>query len=91
MPALEFEQGEIGHWSSTLQKTQLSHKVNKHWVKSIQIQSFFWTAFSCVQTEYGDLQSKYPYSVRKQENTDQKKLRIWTLFTQYFAEQFRYI
>ena len=28
------------------------------------------------------LQSKSPYSVRIQENTDQKKLRIWTLFTQ---------
>ena len=25
-----------------------------------------------------------PYSVRIQENTDQKKLRIWTLFTQWF-------
>ena len=25
---------------------------------------------------------KYPYSVWKQENTDQKKPRIWTLFTQ---------
>ena len=25
-----------------------------------------------------------PYSVRKRENTDQKKLRIWTLFTQFF-------
>ena len=23
-----------------------------------------------------------PYSVRIQENTDQKKLRIWTIFTQ---------
>ena len=23
-----------------------------------------------------------PYSVRMRENTDQKKLRIWTLFTQ---------
>ena len=26
--------------------------------------------------------SIYPYSVRMRENTDQKKLRIWTLFTQ---------
>ena len=26
--------------------------------------------------------SIYPYSVRMWENTDQKKLRIWTLFTQ---------
>ena len=38
--------------------------------------------FSCVQTEYGDLLRKSPYSVRIQENTDQKKLRIRTLFTQ---------
>ena len=30
----------------------------------------------------GDLLSKSPYSVQMQENTDQKKLRIWTLFTQ---------
>ena len=36
-----------------------------------------------VQTEYGDLP---PYSVRIQENTDQKKLRIWTLFTHWFAQ-----
>ena len=27
-------------------------------------------------------QSKSPYSVQIPENTDQKKLRIWTLFTQ---------
>ena len=32
--------------------------------------------------EYGDLRSKSPYSVRIQENTDQKKHRIWTLCTQ---------
>ena len=31
---------------------------------------------------YGDLRSKSRYSVRIQENTDQKKLRTWTLFTQ---------
>ena len=43
------------------------------------------------------LREKYPntelflvriflYSVRIQENTDQKKLRIWTLFTQFLAQ-----
>ena len=32
--------------------------------------------------KYRDLWSKSPYSVKIQENTDQKKLRIWTLFTQ---------
>ena len=38
--------------------------------------------FSCIWTEYGDLQSNCPYSVPVQENTDQKWLCIWTLFTQ---------
>ena len=55
---------------------------DQHCVKSVQIQSFFWSVFSCIRTEYGDLLRKSPYSVRIQENTDQKKLRIWTLFTQ---------
>ena len=40
--------------------------------ESVQIRSFL---------NYKDLLSKYPYSVQIQENTDQKKLRIWTLFT----------
>ena len=51
-------------------------------MKSVQIRSFFWSVFFCIRTEYGDLRSKSPYSVRIQENTDQKKLRIWALFTQ---------
>ena len=51
-------------------------------VKSVQIRSFFWSVFSCIRTGYGGLRSKSPYPVRIQENTDQKKLRIWTLFTQ---------
>ena len=46
---------------------------------------FFWSVFSCIRTEYGNLLRKTPYSVRIQENTDQKKLRIWTLFTQWAA------
>ena len=37
---------------------------HKHWVKSVQIRSYFWSVFSCVRTEYGDLRSK----VRIQEN-----------------------
>ena len=37
-----------------------------------KIRSFFWSIFSCIWTEYGDLVRKSPYSVRIQENTDQK-------------------
>ena len=29
-----------------------------HYVKSVQIRSFFWSVFSCIRTEYGDLRSK---------------------------------
>ena len=56
-----------------------------HCVKSVQIRSFFWSVFSCIRTEYGHLLRKSPYSVQAQENTDQKKLRIWTAFTQWFS------
>ena len=56
-----------------------------HCVKSVQIWSFLWSVFSCLGIEYGDLRIKSPYSIRTQENTDQRKLRIWTLFTQCYA------
>ena len=33
---------------------------------------FFWSVFSCLRTEYGEMRSISPYSVRIRENTDQK-------------------
>ena len=59
-----------------------SNLENKHCVKSVQIRSFLWSLFSCICAEYGYLRRKSLYSVRIQENKDQKKLRIWTLFRQ---------
>ena len=56
--------------------------VLSHCVKSAQIRSSFWSVFSRIRTEYGEILRISPYSVRMRENTDQKKLRIWTLFTQ---------
>ena len=32
--------------------------INGHCVKSVQIRSFFWSVFSCIRTEYGDLLHK---------------------------------
>ena len=55
---------------------------NCHWVKSVQIRSFLWSVLSRIWTEYGEIRSISPYSVRMRENRDQKNLRIWTLFTQ---------
>ena len=51
-------------------------------VKSVQIRSFFWFVFFPIRTEHGEIQSISPYSVQIRENTDQKKLRSATLFTQ---------
>ena len=58
-----------------------------HCVKSVQIRSFFWSVLFHIRTEYGDLLRKSPYLVRIRENTDQKKLRIWTLFTELFLSK----
>ena len=41
-------------------------------VNSVQIRSYFWSVFSCIRIEYGDLRSKSPYSIRIRENMDQK-------------------
>ena len=60
----------------------LTYRNAYHCMKSVQIRSFFWSVVSCIRTEYGDILRKSPYSLRMQESTDQKKLRIWTLFTQ---------
>ena len=51
----------------------------EHCVKSVQMRSFFWSVFSHIWTEYAEVRSISPYSVRMRENMDQKKLRIWTL------------
>ena len=53
-----------------------------HFMKSVQIRSFFWSVFSRIWTEYGEILGISPYLVRMRENTDQKKLRTWTHFTQ---------
>ena len=44
---------------------------------------FVWSVFPRIWTKYGDLWNKSGCSVQMGESTDQKKLRIWTLFTQW--------
>ena len=41
-----------------------------HCVKSVHIRSFFWSLFSRIRTEYGEVLCISPYSVRMRENTD---------------------
>ena len=56
--------------------------IRHHDLESDQIRSFFLTAFPRIWTECGGLLQNSPHSVQIRENTDQKKLRIWTLFVQ---------
>ena len=78
-----------------ISKSRLRESNNKFCVKLMLLTFYFlmiktWNADSWFPsppiTYYGRgvfrTQSFSPYSVRMQENTDQKKLRTWTLFTQ---------
>ena len=48
-----------------------------NYMKSVQMRSFFWSIFSPF------FHGVSLYSVRMRENTDQKKIRIWTLFMRW--------
>ena len=48
-------------------------KLKYHFVKSVQIRSIFWSVFSPIRTEYGDLLLKSLYSVWIRENTPLKR------------------
>ena len=44
----------------------------KHCVKNALYSTFFWSVFSHIQTDYGDLICKSSYSVQMWEKSDQK-------------------
>ena len=44
----------------------------------------FWSVFSHIRTEYGEIRSISPYSVRMRENMDQKKTRYLDTFHAVF-------
>ena len=50
--------------------------------KKCPYSELFWSVFSRIRIEYGEIRSISPYSVRMRENTDQK-LRIRPLFMQW--------
>ena len=57
-----------------------------HCVKSVQTRSLFRSVFSRIWTEYREILRISPHSVQMRENTDQKKPRIWALFTQCYIK-----
>ena len=46
---------------------------------------FFWSVFSRIGTEYGDLLCKSPYSVQRRENTGQKNYKYEQIFLGDFS------
>ena len=63
----------------TSSKVHFQSQSSNYCVKSVQIRSWFWSEFSRIRTEYGEILCISPYPVRK-------KLRIWTLFTQWILQ-----
>ena len=59
-------------------------QVHMQCVKIVQKRSFFSSVFYRIMTEYGEILRISLHLVRMRENTDQKKLCIWTLFTQWW-------
>ena len=49
-----------------------SNNNNNNISQSLFVFGVFWSVFSHIRTEYGDLLRKSPYSVWIQENVDQK-------------------
>ena len=70
-------------WSNSYRLIKISHCV-----KSVQTWCFFWAVIFSIRTEYGEIRRISPYSVRMREYTDEKKLRICTLFTQCIKHLF---
>ena len=52
------------HWDI---RTYLKHMF------CVEIRNFLWSVFSRIRNEYGEIPRIFPYLVRMQENTDQKK------------------
>ena len=41
-----------------------------HWVKNVQIRSYFWSVFSCIRAEYGDF-----YGINLRIQSEYRKIR----------------
>ena len=77
------------HWTSDKKSTaivcrskcrsSLNPCYKNHYVKSVQIRSFFWSVFSCIQSEYRKIQSSKKFVFGHFLNNDGKddnKLKI---------------
>ena len=56
-----------------------------HCVKSDQIRSFFWSVFSSIWTEYGEILRISPYSVRTRENAGKMRTRTTQNTSPFYA------
>ena len=59
-----------------------------HYAKIVQIRHFFLVRIFSYLAWTRSLRSISPYSVKIPENADQKKLRIWAVFTQCYLHKY---
>ena len=52
--------------------SEIIYFVPVHCVKRVQMRSYFWSVFSRIRTECGEVRGIFPYLVRMRENADQK-------------------
>ena len=62
----------VMHLDQFMGATKRVKSKNDNCVKIVQIRDYFWSVFSCIQTEYEVLLRKSSYSVQIQESTDKK-------------------
>ena len=69
-------------WFSLHNSLVIENKLINAWKVSYKSYSeFFWSFFSRIRYVYEIYWSKSRFSMRMRKNTDQKRLRIWKLFT----------
>ena len=71
-----FNINDVTTWETNSCNTQIAqyHTLREECPTKYRV--FFWSVFSRIWTEYGDLLRKSPYSVQLCENTDQKNSEI---------------
>ena len=70
---------------------QYLNLIKHHCVRSVQIRSLFWSVFSRIRTEYGEIRSIFPCSVQMLENADKNNSKyghflrsVHSITTNYF-------
>ena len=66
----------------------LNYRVHKHCMKCVQIQSYFWSVFSCIQSEYRKIRTRNNSAFKHFSRSESKlKLNYPRLFDQMLVKR----